>query len=126
MSGARALLVSLALALPLTTGCSGKKELSPEELAARIDNQIAAARNMRAGNKVAEAEKIFKWVIEKDATRADGWAGLGQVRLEQKNLKEARELFAKAVEVEPNNRDAQEVYGRFLAAQGEYLSLIHI
>ena len=116
----RPMVLSLALLAPVLSGCPSEKGPTPKELAAIIDNKLAVAANMRLNNKLKGAEDIFKWVIEKDDTRAAAWYGLGEVRVEQDNLTEAGQLFNKAVALAPDNRDAQAALGRFHASSGDH------
>lgn len=123
MPRARTLLFALALGLPLAA-CSGPKGPSPEELARIIEDKLEAANNMRAGNKIKDAEEQYKWVISQDDANPGAWYGLGRVRVEQGNLDEARKLFEKAVALAPTDRAAQEALGMFLARQGEHAAAV--
>lgn len=120
MSALRPMVLSLALLTPLASGCPSKQGPTPEELALTIDNKLQVASTMRLNNKLADAENIFKWVIEQDDTRAAAWYGLGEVRVSQGNMEEAGQLFNKAVSLAPTDRDAQAALGRYLAFTGDH------
>ena len=120
MPALRPMVLSLALLAPLVSGCPSKQGPTPEELALIIDNKLEVAATMRLNNKLSDAEEIFKWVIEKDDTRAAAWYGLGEVRVGQDNEAEAGQLFKKAVELAPTDRAAQAALGRFLASSGDH------
>jgi tetratricopeptide (TPR) repeat protein len=118
------MVLSLALLAPFVSGCPSKQGPTPEELALIIDNKLEIAANMRLNNKLDDAEEIFKWVIEKDDTRAAAWYGLGEVRAGQDNQAEAGQLFQKAVQLAPTDRAAQAALGRFLAASGDHAGAV--
>ncbi len=93
------LIPALIAALCLAPACDrGKKELTPEEAAAKLATDLDRADTLVTNNKLKEAEKIFIRVLEEDDPgNAQALAGMGRIRFEQKLYAEAEKYLADAI-----------------------------
>lgn len=88
---------ALLAALLLVPACdNGKKEPTPEEIAAKLASDLEDAAAHLRNHKEADAEKIYERILEDDAENATAIGGLGRVRLEQKRYDDAEALLVRA------------------------------
>jgi len=93
------LVPALLAALLLAPACdSGKKELTPEEAAAKLQTDLESGDTLVRNNKLKAAEEIYIRVLEADDPgNARALAGMGKVRFEQKKYDEAEKYLVDAV-----------------------------
>jgi Tfp pilus assembly protein PilF len=71
------------------------------------------------------ARKAVMQSLELDSTLADGWAGLGYIRMSyDHDWKAAAEAFDRALSLNPNDANTHMWYGDFLSAQGHTVASI--
>lgn len=92
------LLLALLAPLLLAPACDrGKKELTPEEAAAKRASDLEEANARLRNNKPDDAEKIYVRILEEEPGNAQALAGLGQVRFGEKKYAEAEKLLTDAI-----------------------------
>lgn len=104
-------LTVLVLVLVLLTGCSG-----PNEKKARF---YSKAKILLDKGELVKAGLELKNAIQIDPKFGDAHYLLGQVELRRGNFGSAFGEFGKAVELTPNNLEAQTQFGKLLLMKGE-------
>ncbi|MCA9649941.1 MAG: tetratricopeptide repeat protein [Myxococcales bacterium] len=110
----------LLAALMLVPGCDNKKELTPEEIAAKLESDLEEAAARVRNNKLEDAEKIYLRVLETHPDHPKAVGGLGRVRLEEKKYEEAETLLAKAVAATPDDARLMYALGTSRMMQGKH------
>src|SRR5690554_2341962 len=96
---------ALIVAATVLTACGGAEERKAEHLARGL-------RYFEAQN-FDKAKVEFKNVLQIDPKTASPYFYLGQIEEEQKNWRQAFAYYQKAVELDPNQRDAQLKLAKF-------------
>ncbi len=86
----------LALA-PLTMGCKGNKELTPEEIAAKLASDLEEAHARLRNGKIEDAETIYLRILATDHEHPDGLAGMAGVRMYERDYETAQVLLQRAI-----------------------------
>lgn len=110
----------LLAALMLVPGCDNKKELTPEEVAAKLESDLEEAAARVRNNKLEDAEKIYLRILETHADHPKAVGGLGKVRLEEKKYAEAEKLLAQAVAALPEDARLQALLGQARMLQDKF------
>lgn len=110
----------LLAALVLAPACDRTKEPTPEEIAAKLETDIADAAARLRNNKVEDAEKIYLRILEGHADHPVAVGGLGRVRLEQSKYDEAEQLLTKAVAAAADDASLHASLGQARAMQGKF------
>jgi protein O-GlcNAc transferase len=86
---------------------------------ATVDETFSlACQHHRAGN-LAQAEHLYRSVIESDSSHADAYAYLAYACVAQKKLAEAENSFREVARLRPGDADAHSNLGNTLAEQGK-------
>jgi tetratricopeptide (TPR) repeat protein len=106
----RKISITLLLALVLTScgGAEGRKAKYLERGKAQLQEE-----------KYDKAKVEFRNVLQIDPKNADAYFYLGQIEEKQRNIMPAFGYYTKAVELAPNNLDAQSRLGRIYLLGGE-------
>jgi tetratricopeptide (TPR) repeat protein len=92
------LVPALLAALLLAPACDrDKKELTPEEAAAKLASDLEEASARLRNNKPDDAEKIYARILEQSPGHPDALAGLAKVRFDAKQYAEAEKLLLEAI-----------------------------
>jgi tetratricopeptide (TPR) repeat protein len=107
--------IGLVFFLGAPLACNNDKELSPEELAAKLEHDIAAADTRLRNNKLDDAEKLLVNVLELAPDHPDAVAAMGRVRYEQKNYEQAEALFKQALAKQDDDATTHGLLGKVYA-----------
>lgn len=84
-----------------------------------VDELFAEAQKLHQAQRFAEAEGLYRRVIQGDTNHAGGWHHLGMVCLAQNKLSEAADGFMCALALSPANVDSLTHLGIVLARQNK-------
>ncbi len=121
MTGSRSILTALlatALVLP-AVGCDKKTE-STEEAAVRIAGMVTEADTRLRNNKLADAERIYKRILEEQPEHPDATGGLGRLRFEENKFAEAEKLLTIALKTKADDPALWGALGRSLEHQDKH------
>lgn len=93
---ARLTVLMLALT-PVLDGCKGEKELTPEEIAAKLEADVEEAEARLRNGKIADAEKIYLRILEGEQEHPEGLAGMAKVRMHERDYETAQVLLQRAI-----------------------------
>jgi tetratricopeptide (TPR) repeat protein len=107
------LALALLAALLLAPACDrGKKELTPEEIAAKLASDLEEAGARLRNNKPKDAEKIYTRILEENPGHVEALAGLAKVRFGEHEFDEAEKLLLEAIAKKGDDPDMHFTLGQ--------------
>ena len=83
------------------------------------ESQMNLATAYLKKGRIADAERVFKWVVITDPSRAAAYNGLGLIAIRRQDSQTARGCFEKAAELDPNLMAAQLNLGLIYKMSGD-------
>jgi tetratricopeptide (TPR) repeat protein len=112
MTSSRLVLAMLAPLL-LAPACDrDKKELTPEEAAAKLASDLEEASARLRNNRPDDAEKIFLRILEANPGHPEALAGLGKVRFGEQKFDEAETLLLESIAKKGDGADTHFTLGQ--------------